>query len=83
MSAKNVIIASKIGEIPLQSEKLPKERNANTTTQIEDKNQTTKDTNIIMAIPTISTFGGPKSSSVAREISERVLSLFDIVTKQN
>ena len=83
MSAKKVIIASKIGEIPLQREKLPKERNANITTPIEDKNQTTNDTSIIIVIPTTSTFGGLKSSSVAREISERVLSLFDIVINQH
>lgn len=82
VSAKNVIIARSIGDIPLPREKLPNERNANITTQIDDKNHTTTATSSIMAIPTRSTFGGPSSSSFAIEISPNVLLFSDIVCKK-
>jgi hypothetical protein len=61
--AKNVIIARSIGDIPLPREKLPNEINARITTPIEERNPTTIDTRSIMAIPTISRRGGPKTSS--------------------
>ncbi len=82
VSAKKVIIASKIGDIPLPSEKLPNERNAKITTPIDDKNHTTTATSIIIAIPTRSTFGGPRSSSLAITISPRVLLFSDIIYKK-
>lgn len=76
---KNVIIASSIGDIPLPSENVPSERNANITTQTDDKNPTTMATRSIIAIPTRSTRGGPRSSSGEVDISERVLLFSDIV----
>jgi hypothetical protein len=62
-----------MGEIPLPREKLPNDKNAKITTPIDERNPTTKDTNNIIPMPIISTFGGPSNSSVAREISDSVL----------
>ena len=79
VSEKNVIIARSIGDIPLPSENVPSERNANITTQTDERNPTTMATRSIIPIPTRSTRGGPSSSSVETDISERVLSFVDIV----
>ena len=78
MREKKVIIASSIGDIPLPREKLPNDKNASITTPVEDKNHTTRATSSIIAIPTRSTFGGPRSSSVAIERSESALLFSDI-----
>lgn len=73
MSAKKVIIARSIGDIPLPREKLPNDKNAKITTPIDERNPTTKETKSIIPMPSISTFGGPSNSSVASEISDSVL----------
>lgn len=71
-----------MGDIPLPSEKLPNEINANITTQIEARNPTTIATNTIIAIPMRSTFGGPRSSSLAIVRSQNVLFFSDIIYKK-
>jgi hypothetical protein len=82
VSAKNVIIAKRIGDIPLPSEKFPNDKNAKITTPIEDKNPATRATKSIIAIPMRSTFGGPSNSSFATETSPNVLLLSDIIYKK-
>ena len=77
-----MIIASKIGDIPLPREKLPNDKKANTNTPIEERNHTTIATSNIIRIPTISTFGGPRSSSALRDRSLNVLLFSDIVYKE-
>jgi hypothetical protein len=76
---KNDIIANNIGEIPLQREKLPNDKNASITTPVDDKNHTIRATSNIIPIPIRSTFGGPRSSSVAIERSANALLFSDIV----
>ena len=49
---------------------------------MDDKNHTTIATSSIIAIPIISTFGGPSNSSLAIEISPNVLLFSDIVCKK-
>ena len=68
--------------MPLQREKLPNETNANITTQIDARKPTTIATSTIIAIPTKSTFGGPRSSSFAITRSQNVLFLSDIIYKK-
>ena len=82
VSAKNVIIARRIGDIPLPSEKLPSERYANITTHTDERNPTTIATRSIIPTQTRSILGGPRSSSVERVISESILLFSDIVGKK-
>ena len=64
--------------MPLQREKLPNETNANITTQIDARKPTTIATSTIIAIPTKSTFGGPRSSSFAITRSQNISAKFRI-----
>lgn len=76
-------MAKRIGDTQLQSEKLPNEKNANITTHIDERNQITIATNIIIPTPTRSTLGGPITSSTQNDTSPRTLLFSNIIYKKN
>jgi len=65
-SAKKAIIASKIGEMPLSKEKVPKKRNESMTTIIHPRNHTTIESIETNQSPIKSILGGESTSSGER-----------------
>ena len=61
--AKKVIIASKMGEIPLSKEKVPKKINDKSITIIHHRNQTTIESTETSQSPIKSILGGDSTSS--------------------
>jgi len=69
---KNTIIAIMMGEAPLERENPHRKRYDPKNTNIPMRNPITNAKSDTRKNPTISTFGGPRTSSVLREILSRV-----------